>query len=200
MISNHHWNSCPELRRNWGMTQSPPQRRNRAGDNDDHCHCPERSEKSVDSFPFPRTPPGSLKTVFVDQGRHHGWSNYDCNHRNEVGSKWAGVGRGCLYGIHNQAGLTWNPLGRITFARHIRWNPAIPKGVSQAGDHRVMEGSGAIAQSWVASKNYRRPLFEHETYPNTQPSKPSPPHCRFGTKTTSRMVLGYCEAGKTGSK
>ena len=167
---------------------------------DDHCHCPERSEKSVDGSPFPRTPPGSLMMVIDDQGRHHGWNNYNCNHGDEVGSKWAGVDRGCLCGIQGQVGLTWRLPERIACSLQIRWNPAIPKGVSQVGDHRVMEGSGAVAQSCIASKSCGETLFEHETYPNTQPSKPSPPHCRFGTKTTSRMVLGYCEARKTRSK
>ena len=169
----------------------------RSRGSDDHCHCPERSEKSVDSSPFPRTPLGSLMMVIGDQERHHGWNNYSCNHGDEVGSKWAGVDRGCLCGIQGQVGLTWHLPGRIIRSLQIRWIPAILKGASQVGDHRVMEGSGAVAQSCIANKSCGETLFEHETYPNTQPSKPSPPHCRFGTKTTSRMVLGYREARKT---
>ena len=92
--------------------------RSRGGD--DHCYCQERSEKSVDILPFPRTPPGSLMMVFGDQGRRHGWNNYSCNHGGEVGNKWAGVDRGCPCGIQGQVGLTWHLLGRITRSLQIR--------------------------------------------------------------------------------
>lgn len=89
-------------------------------------------------------------TVNDDHGQHYGWNNYSCSRVNEVGSKWAGVDHGCLFGSRSQAGLTRHLLGRISSALQIRWNLAIPKGVSQVGDPRVMEGYGAVAQTCVA--------------------------------------------------